>query len=351
MFVSDLPDWLIRVMAFVFGATWGSFFNVAVYRWPREMSVVSPGSHCPACGAAIPGWRNVPIFAYVLQRGRAACCGAAMTPRYLFVEALTGVLGVAVAERFIVQAQSGAELGPVGLEALLWFAFVGGLVVATFVDLEWMEIPDEVSIGGTALALATATFRPGVPLADVVLGAGGAYLTVHLLLVWSWERLTREPGMGEGDAKLLMFIGAFLGWQGALFALVAGSFQGIVGWAVARLTGARIGPDLALLDAGAAQAPVVAASATAPADAAVTATVAPTDDAVAAALVPGPNHAALAADDAAHAADGVPSTDEGDLEDASAARRIPFGPFLALGALEFLFFGDRIVAWYTALVG
>ena len=53
MFVEDLPPWLIRGVAFVFGALWGSFFNVAIYRWPREMSVVSPPSHCPSCGAPV----------------------------------------------------------------------------------------------------------------------------------------------------------------------------------------------------------------------------------------------------------------------------------------------------------
>ena len=62
----DVPVWLVRVVAFVMGALWGSFFNVAIYRWPRGMSVVSPPSHCPACGAPVRWYLNVPVFGYAL---------------------------------------------------------------------------------------------------------------------------------------------------------------------------------------------------------------------------------------------------------------------------------------------
>ncbi|MDQ3037939.1 MAG: prepilin peptidase [Myxococcota bacterium] len=322
MLASELPAWIVRVFAFVFGATWGSFFNVAIYRWPREMSVVTPRSHCPACAAPIPGWRNVPILGYLLLRGKAACCGAKMSPRYLFVEVLSGVLAIAIAERFIVSAEGATSLGAAGLETALWFAFAGGLVIATFVDLEWMEIPDEVSIGGTALALATAMFRPSVPLEEVVLGAGAGYLVVHLLLVWSWERITGDRGMGEGDAKLAMFIGAFLGWRGALFALVAGSFQGIIGYVIARASGSRIGPSQDH----------------------------PHDEDVAKTV---PEAAPPVGTDAEPDAgtDAAPpvGTDAEPGDEPRASRKIPFGPFLALGAIEFLFFGNAIVDWYLSL--
>src|SRR5690349_7248298 len=102
MLVSDLPPALYLGFAFVFGAPWGSFFNVAIYRWPRELSVVSPPSTCPACGARIPAARNVPIFAYLFQRGRAACCGAKLTPRYVVVELLSALLLTALTQRFVV---------------------------------------------------------------------------------------------------------------------------------------------------------------------------------------------------------------------------------------------------------
>ena len=222
--VGDLSPWFLRGFAFVFGAAWGSFFNVAIYRWPRDMSVVSPPSHCPHCGAPVPPSRNLPIVSYLTSRGHARCCGARLTPRYVWVETLTALMAVAVAEAWMID-RPGATLSEAGIGALTVFLFVGGLIVASAVDLEWMEIPDEVSLPGAAVGLVSAGFRPDVSAADAALGAGTGFLLVQVLFVWGYERVTGRRGMGEGDSKLLLFIGAFTGWQGALFALVAGSMQ------------------------------------------------------------------------------------------------------------------------------
>src|SRR5690606_13576084 len=177
-------------------------------------------SHCPSCEAPISWFRNVPILGYALLRGRAACCGARLSPRYALVEMLSAVLCMALAERYRVLAPPESAWDTAALLTLVYFAFVGALVIATLVDLEWMEIPDEVSLPGAALGLATAALRPEPGAAAAALGAGGGFLVVQLVFVWSYERLTGRRGMGEGDSKLLMMIGAFLGWRGALFALV-----------------------------------------------------------------------------------------------------------------------------------
>ena len=341
--IADVPAWGLRAFAFVFGALWGSFWNVAIYRWPREMSVVSPPSHCPACGTPIPAWRNLPIVAYLMQRGRAACCGARMSPRYVAVEVLGGVLCLAVVERFVIAA-AGTELAllapderllfPRLIEALLYFVFLGGLVVATFVDLEWMIIPDEVSLPGAALGLATISLRPhGVDAVDAALGAGLGFLVVQLLFVYAYEAFTGRRGMGEGDAKLLLFIGAFVGWKGVLFALVAGSMQGLVVALVAMATGAELIPEKArdelAHDPGpfATEAAAEARCADEEGDAAALATsdTAPDDTA--------PNEPAADAEE----------------DDGRPPLRMPFGPFLALGAAEFLFFGDALIDAYLGL--
>jgi leader peptidase (prepilin peptidase)/N-methyltransferase len=248
LLVSDLPPWFFRVFAFAFGAIWGSFFNVAIYRWPRLMSVVTPPSHCPHCGTRVPAFRNVPIVSYIVMRGRAPCCGAQLTPRYVMVELMSGVAGLALAERMLVQAPAGTGLFE---GVIVWgtlFAFVGGLIIATFVDLEWMEIPDEVTLPGAALGLATASLRPSPTLEEAALGAGGAYLVTQVVLVWAFERLTGRRGMGEGDSKLLLMVGAFLGWKGALFTLVAGAFQGIVASTIAHFRKAEMAPKPPLSD-------------------------------------------------------------------------------------------------------
>src|SRR5688500_18226911 len=139
MLASELPEWAVRGIAFVFGALWGSFFNVAIYRWPRGMSVVSPPSHCPACGKPISAGRNVPIFGWLMLRGKASCCRAKISPRYPLVETVSAVLCLVLAERYLVNAPAGTSLALGVLETAVYFAFVGGLIVATFVDLEHME--------------------------------------------------------------------------------------------------------------------------------------------------------------------------------------------------------------------
>lgn len=301
MLAADFPEWYVRIVALVVGALFGSFFNVAIYRWPREMSVISPPSHCPSCGAPVKPWWNVPIFGYLFLRGKARCCGAPLSPRYLVVEILGAVLGLAVAEHFFVNALPDREALLAALDVSLYFAFVGGLVIATFVDLEWMEIPDEVSLPLVALGLASSPYRTGPEVVDLAVGAGVGFLLVQVVFVWSYEHLFGRRGMGEGDSKLLMAIGAFLGWQAVLFALVAGSMQGLVATGVAMATGRS--------------------------------------------LTPTPPE--LGEDDR----QGDEPEDAELKEDDDAPRmKLPFGPFLALGALEWLFFGDRILDAYLGIL-
>ncbi|MDB4985365.1 MAG: hypothetical protein JWN04_543 [Myxococcaceae bacterium] len=318
LLAADLPVWLVRVAALLFGSLWGSFFNVAIYRWPRGLSVVKPPSHCTSCGAPVRWYLNVPILGYLWMRGRARCCGAKLTPRYVWVEALSGVLGLAVAERYFVNADSVTAAGSAGLETALYFTFVGGLVIATFVDLEWMEIPDEVSLPGAALGLATAGLRTGPGAISAAVGAGVGFLIVQVLFVWTYELLTGRRGMGEGDAKLLLMIGAFLGWEAVLFALVAGSFQGLIAAGLATALGVPLVPKVEGFElADAAVGPAVSSE--------------PRDPA------PLPADAALAAP-------------QPELEERSAPMMV-FGPMLALSALEFLFFGDAIVSWLSLRLG
>src|SRR6185369_2874247 len=90
--------------SFVFGAIWGSFFNVCIARIPRGESVVRPGSHCFACGAAVKAWDNVPILSYLFLRGRCRACGTGFSPRYMVVEALMGLLSMLLCWKFVVAA-------------------------------------------------------------------------------------------------------------------------------------------------------------------------------------------------------------------------------------------------------
>ena len=351
----DLPAIFVRITAFLFGTLWGSFFNVAIHRWPRGMSVVTPPSHCPACGKPIAPFRNVPLLGWLFLRGKAQCCGAKISARYPLVELLGGVLCLAIAERVIVQSAEASEVVPVALETLGYFMFAGGLLIATFVDLDFMEIPDEVSLPGAALGLATAPLRSMPGAADAALGAGGGFLVVQLLFVWVYERLTGRRGMGEGDAKLLAMIGAWLGWQGALFALVAGAMQGVLVAIALIATGRPTTPAGVLTEESTANPDAKTRREAEERDDATTeedTEETGDDDERGEVGTPDAEGEADEDEDEDDAAEGDDDDDDDDDEPESTGRmKVPFGPFLAIGALEFFFFGERLIAAYLRWSG
>jgi leader peptidase (prepilin peptidase)/N-methyltransferase len=151
---------LFAVFAFVTGAAIGSFLNVGIYRLPRDISIKEPRrSFCPACKTQIPWQQNVPIVSWLLLRGRCAKCGAKIAFRYFGVELLTAVLFLAVWEFFPLKI------------AIAYWVFVSILLIATFVDLEHFIIPDEITIGGTIAGIAASFIVPELMNADSRLAA------------------------------------------------------------------------------------------------------------------------------------------------------------------------------------
>jgi leader peptidase (prepilin peptidase)/N-methyltransferase len=225
--------WFFPLCAFVFGACIGSFLNVCIYRLPKGESVVSPGSHC-GCGKPIAWHDNIPILSWLLLRGRARCCGRPFSIRYPAVELLTGLLFLAC-----------------------WLLFppakaVGGMVLvsivlcATFIDHDHMIIPDEFTIGGAVVGLGLSVLLPGLhdqvheiyliagmrSAVDAVLGLFvGSGLVLWIALVA--EAILKKEAMGFGDVKFLGALGAFVGWQGAVFAMFGGAIIGCLWFAVA----------------------------------------------------------------------------------------------------------------------
>jgi leader peptidase (prepilin peptidase)/N-methyltransferase len=227
LLLDDFPPWLLRFIALAFGLIWGSFLNVVIYRVPRGMSVVRPGSTCPACGKPIRAWHNIPLFGYLFLRGKASCCGAKVSPRYPLVEAIGGVLAIAILEAVVFR------LGPTttierGLAVFVAdLALALALTAAAFIDLEFMTLPDTISLGGAVLGLATCSFR-GLSFLDSLLGAALGFGIVWLLFGVLYSRIRGKVGMGLGDAKLLALAGAWFGWAGVLFVLCAGAVQGTI---------------------------------------------------------------------------------------------------------------------------
>ena len=239
MTLADLPIDFLRLFALLFGLLWGSFLNVVIHRVPRGMSVARPPSHCPACGATIAWYRNLPLVSWLLLRGRAVCCGAKVSARYPFVELIGGVLSLAVFELMVVPLGPRTPLYHAAAVYVSYFALALGLVAAAFIDLEFMIIPDSISYGGTLLGLATFSLR-GMELLDCTLGALIGFVLVWLPFVVIYPRLRGRVGMGLGDAKLMMLAGAWFGWEGAVMVLGAGAVQGTIAFVILRLSGRHL---------------------------------------------------------------------------------------------------------------
>src|SRR4051812_16802081 len=189
------------------------------------MSVVRPGSHCPACQKPIRAWDNVPVFGYLLLGGKARCCKAKLSPRYPLVEAIGGVLSLAILEILILRLPGSTSI----LRGLAIYtvdlALVLALVAAAFIDLEHMYLPDAITIGGTLVGVATCSFR-AMSFSDALLGAAVGFGVVWLPFVVLYAKIRGKVGMGLGDAKLVMLAGAWCGWGGAPFGGGAGAGAG-----------------------------------------------------------------------------------------------------------------------------
>ena len=214
----------------------GSFLNVVAYRLPRSESLVSPGSRCPGCGAAIKPYDNLPVVGWLLLRGHCRACRSPISMRYPIVEALTGVLAVAV-----VLVKHSAD------EIVLGLMLVGILVPIALIDLEHRVIPNKITVPAAvaAVAVGLALNPSGVPEQLIAGAAAGGFLLVFALLY--------PRGMGMGDVKLAAVMGLYLGRSVAvaiLFAVVAGTIVGGFimarsGVAKGRKTAVPFGPFLA----------------------------------------------------------------------------------------------------------
>jgi len=206
-------QYFIYAVALVLGLALGSFLNVVIYRLPRRESLVRPGSHCPECGHAIRFYDNVPILSWLTLRGRCRDCGARISVRYPVVEAITGVAFVLALWRF-------------GLEwpLLVSWAFIAAMVAVAFIDYDHMIIPNRIVLPGAVLGLvASITLHPQRWWVYVAGSLGAAGFLFVLALIW-------PGGMGPGDIKLALFMGAVLGAyvMVALFAaFLFGSMVGI----------------------------------------------------------------------------------------------------------------------------
>jgi leader peptidase (prepilin peptidase) / N-methyltransferase len=224
-------------IAFLGGLIVGSFVTVVAHRVPRGESIVGPRSRCPGCGAQIAAYDNLPVVSWALLRGRARCCGAAISPRYPLTELFLGVLYAATV--LVLWDEPG--------EIALGLILVTTLLAVTLTDLERRIIPNKILIVAAVLAVAIAAATDASSLPERLAAAAAAGGLLFL------AALAYPRGMGLGDVKLAATMGLFLGRNVApalLVALLAGSVVGLAmiarEGAAARKRAIPFGPFLAL---------------------------------------------------------------------------------------------------------
>lgn len=304
------------VWVLMLGAVVGSFLNVVIARVPRGLSVVRPRSACPDCGAEIAWYDNVPIVSWVVLKARCRRCGARISVRYPIVEALGAAAALLAFARHGPRPEAAAEL-----------VFAAALVALAFIDLDTWLLPHAITwplIG--AGVLASALGWGGAPgLVSSLVGAAAGFGAFALVAVMG-ARILRREALGWGDVWLLAGIGAWFGPRALVPVVLFASLQGSVfGIALLALGRGQPGPPPAEPPIPAAEQPPGPGDASAaPAPAAAGSGHA--EEAGGAPLDQGP----------------APATDDRDWVPPRNA--VPFGPFLALGALEWLYLGAILPA-------
>jgi leader peptidase (prepilin peptidase)/N-methyltransferase len=201
-----ITSWGVEALVFLGGLALGSFLNVVITRLPQGEGFFLGRSRCPRCHTPLPWRDNLPLVSYLLLKGRCRFCEGTISRRYPAVELASGMLALALWQRF-----------PFPL-LLVYGPFVAALVVLSAIDLEHRLLPDVITLPGIALGLLFALIFPHLTFLRAAAGAlvGAA---VFSGIIWAYQKLAARrgltedaaQGMGRGDVKLLAFIGSFLG--------------------------------------------------------------------------------------------------------------------------------------------
>ena len=237
--VTGMPDAVGFIFVFAVGAIVGSFLNVVIHRVPNEQSIVFPSSTCPKCKTSIKPYDNIPIVSWLILGGKCRACSSPISFRYPAVELLTALTFVFVYWR--------TDLTPI---LPVYLAFAAAMIALIFIDAEHMILPNVITYPLLIIALAVrvvfpivfpqyvfsdmlhwpATYLAGQPawlvslfgaIVGALVGGGSLWLVGEI-----WKRLRGVDAMGLGDVKMMLGVGALLGWRLAFLAIFLGAFSG-----------------------------------------------------------------------------------------------------------------------------
>jgi leader peptidase (prepilin peptidase) / N-methyltransferase len=209
--MASVPEIAVAAAA---GAVIGSFLNVVAHRVPRGESLVSPGSHCPGCGAEVKPYDNIPVVSWLILRGRCRNCGMRISPRYPLVELATAIAFAAVV------AVRGFDN-----DLVLELPFVAALIALAAIDFDYKLLPNKIVYPLAAYGVIATLLVDQDDLVENLIAGAGAFLFL-LVAVIAYPR-----GMGMGDVKLAGAMGLYLGLSvipALLVAFLSGSLVGIV---------------------------------------------------------------------------------------------------------------------------
>ena len=282
----DGLDSILGCFSFGLGACIASFLNVVIWRVPRGESIVSPPSHCPKCNAAIKWYQNIPILSWLALRGKCANCRAPISPRYILIETLGGLLFLAAFVKYWPLAKMYVDPWATLIMAWVWISL---MIVGSMIDFDHKLLPDFVTVGGmilgilywlvVSLSFEHWSFRFCVKMfVPLYFSAAGLVFGFGLLWLIRWfgSKAFKREAMGLGDVFLMGAVGALFGPVAVLVTLILSSvFGSVVGLSMEALSKTKFGKFV----------------------------------------------------------------------------EIPYGPYICMGCLVWMFYGDELVNWYLGLMG
>ncbi|APJ02595.1 prepilin peptidase [Silvanigrella aquatica] len=258
---------IFGVFVFLFGISMGSFLNVVAYRVPLKISIIKPRSFCPSCKTQISNTALIPVLGYFFTHGKCGHCHEKISIKYPIIELFTGIITTFVFYKFLnplvildtlphifssysYQFSKFHYTNYVPFFISLWIIYTG--IPLSLIDIKYRILPDAITLPGIMIGFVISSLNPQMgwyeSLLGIGVGAGGLFFIAKL-----YEIIRNKAGMGLGDVKYLGFIGAVLGWKGAIFSLffasIIGAFFGIIWGIISKkglATAIPFGPFLAV---------------------------------------------------------------------------------------------------------